>query len=82
MASYKAFRALYCRTHLVYLLGLEASVDTVYTKSTLFINFLLYILLVFSTSPDLREGWVAKLVVRRVATASSLGSNPDIPQKS
>ncbi len=28
------------------------------------------------------EGWVAKSVARQLATASTLGSNPDIPQKS
>ncbi len=27
------------------------------------------------------EGWVAKSVARQLATASTLGSNPDIPQK-
>ncbi len=28
------------------------------------------------------EGWVAKLLARLISAESSLGSNPDIPQKS
>ncbi len=30
----------------------------------------------------LAKGWVAKLIARLLGTASSQGSNPDIPQKS